>query len=151
VLKNLFRRTAAAPQNRVRSFDLHFILGCWAPEGRTQTESAGDPKGDYSTFTFSNCLDGKTFTFDALVRQGGTEYKTALVAEKLDGGLYEVKSLTFDNKAEDLKSHGEILSVFEYLGRMHVGRTHQGFAARPHPDKGRFGRAGRFMSRHFSA
>lgn len=152
MIRKFFNKSAnpPIPQNHLRLKDVLFVLGCAAQIGATETSELGDPKGEnYAAYTFSNLVNGKTFSLEAFIRHQGRDYKTEVRAEIVSPGVLEIKSIIFDNKPEKLDNAKEIYSVLNYIGNCHVRSVFFRGMPKPHDEKkGPFTRLGRFMTRH---
>lgn len=151
-LRHIFNREAKPkiPQTYLRESDVLFILGCDVPHGGKITDGVGDPDSPdepYASYTFQNCVDGKTFELGITSRQeDGQIYNSYVRAERVAPGVLDIKAIVFDNEPETLRNAKEIYSVLNYLGNQVRSIFLWGLPA-IHENKGEFSRFGRFMTR----
>lgn len=107
--------------------------------------AAGTGEAGYS---LQKSADGQTLTLEAHIRRGGQSYDTQMTAVKVrSDNLYEIRALTFDNKAEKLNHRWEITSVLSFIGRNHLQNICENKVPEPHQERGQFGKIGRFFNR----
>lgn len=107
-----------------------------------------DTTGRKASYSLSLSADKKELSLDVHLMHDAHTYDSSLRAVKVrDDNLYEIKSLTFDNKPEKLKHRWEITSVIAFLGKNHIAGIAENNIPAPHRERGQFGKVGRFFNR----
>jgi len=146
---------------RPNQFFLHELqeMLCPAPDSTSQarsstldfntsrgvTSSDGTRRASYS---LQKSKDGNSISLQVSIRSDGRVYETSLSAVRVrKDNLFEIQSLTFDNKKEKLGHRWEITSVLGFIGKNHLQKICEGRVPPPHEERGKFGKLGRFWSR----
>lgn len=112
---------------------------------RVVTSSDGTQRASYS---LQKSKDGNSISLQVSIRSEGRVYETSLSAVRVrKDNLFEIQSLTFDNKKEKLGYRWEITSVLGFIGKNHLQKICEGRVPPPHEERGKFGKLGRFWSR----
>ncbi len=112
---------------------------------RGVTSSDGTRRASYS---LQKSKDGNSISLQVSIRSDGRVYETSLSAVRVrKDNLFEIQSLTFDNKKEKLGHRWEITSVLAFIGKNHLQKICEGRVPPPHEERGEFGKLGRFWSR----
>jgi hypothetical protein len=102
-------------------------------------------QGKYE-FMLEKSEDGKTIALDATLTRGDQVYKTAMKAVQVQGDLYQITQLTFDNKPERLKHRWEIAKVLAHIGKEQLQKACRGELPEAHEERGKFGKFRRFLN-----
>lgn len=82
---------------------------------RAVTSSDGTQRASYS---LQKSKDGNSISLQVSIRSEGRVYETSLSAVRVrKDNLFEIQSLTFDNKKEKLGHRWEITSVLGFIGK----------------------------------
>jgi hypothetical protein len=104
------------------------------------------PRGSYE-FRLEKSADGNSITLDACLTRDGAVHNTALRAVRVKEDLYEITSLTFDNRQERIDSRWEISKVLAHIGKEQLQKACRDELPQAHEERGKFGKFGRFCSR----
>jgi|GEM_PF-1273036 len=112
------------------------------------THRLEDATGQKASFSLSLSADKKELSLDVRLVRDGRIHDSRLRAVKVrEDNLYEITSLTFDNKPEKLKHRWEISAVLGFLGKNHLAGIAANKIPAPHQERGQFGKFGRFFNR----
>lgn len=148
-----FLAVFSANARKPNQFYVHEILDCLCPAPRKQAGFPPDTEGavetDGKAFRYCLCASEEqgAISLTGDIRLGEASYRTELRAHRVDGNLFEISGLVFDNKIQRLDNRQCIRDVLEYIGQKMLMPAAQGEVPEPHKEKGRFGKIGRFLTR----
>ncbi len=146
MLRGLFslgsKKAPAGISFRIAALELHTLLGCTTPRGQVEEHTfkgpiyaapetdPGTQRNDTTSCTIDR-RDGKSLKITAVIEHLGQRYQTEVVAETIDPGIYNVKSIILDNQKLHLGYRHKAEQALSHIGHHHMRGARLGWVPEP--------------------